>query len=127
MSRLGLTLDGRRRHDMATRPPPAPYVLATYNRERLYEEVWLEPTQTVAKKYGVSDVALSKVCGQLQIPKPPTGYWANKQAGSRSHHEPQRPRGWTSSLTAKPLGWVHPACAVAHHNTRLSMNVQRFF
>lgn len=32
----------------------------TYSRRRLYEEVWAEPVQMVAKRYGVSGVALAK-------------------------------------------------------------------
>ena len=40
----------------------------------LYEVVWVEPTQTVAKRYGITDVMLAKVCRQLQVPKPPREY-----------------------------------------------------
>jgi hypothetical protein len=81
LSRLGLTLDGRRRSEVNTARAPSPYVLAQYDRERLYEEVWSDSTQKVARKYGVCDVALSKVCIQLDVPKPPRGYWAKKDAG----------------------------------------------
>jgi hypothetical protein len=46
------------------------YVLASrYNRQRLYEEVWSEPTMAVAKKYGLSDFALGKICKKLNIPR----------------------------------------------------------
>lgn len=85
VARLGLTLDGRRKSDVKkTEPPkPSPYVLASYDREKLYNEVWAEPAQKVAARYGISDVALAKVCRQLQIPKPPRGYWAKKAAGQR--------------------------------------------
>jgi hypothetical protein len=90
LARLGLALDGRRRSKETTRPaPPSSYVLATYDRSRLYEELWSEPTQRVAQRYGISDVALSKVCAQLQIPKPPRGYWAKKQAGRPTPRRPQ--------------------------------------
>ena len=87
--RLGLALEGRRRAQDTTRPAPSSYVLATYDRKQLYEEVWSEPTQRLAQKYGLSDVALSKVCAQLQVPKPPRGYWAKKQAG---RPVPRRPK-----------------------------------
>lgn len=33
-----------------------------YDRSILYEEVWEEPMRDVAKRYGVSDVALAKTC-----------------------------------------------------------------
>jgi hypothetical protein len=89
LARLGLTVDGRRRPASQTTRQPSAYVLAQYDRERLYEEVWSEPTQRVARSYGISDVALSKVCEQLQVPKPPRGYWAKRDAG---HEVPKRPK-----------------------------------
>lgn len=52
-----------------------------WDRNQLYEEVWKEPLIRVAKKYGVSDVAISKACRKLQIPLPGRGYWAKKEHG----------------------------------------------
>jgi len=52
-----------------------------YDRDVLYNEVWNEPVTTVAKRYGVSDVAIHKICKSLCIPVPPRGYWAMKNAG----------------------------------------------
>jgi len=63
-----------------------------YNRVRLYEEVWAEPTQKVAKLYGVSDVAIAKACTLLDIPKPPRGYWAKKAAGRKLPIRPLLPK-----------------------------------
>ncbi len=37
------------------RPEPT-----VYEREKLYQEVWAEPVQVVAERYGVSGVALAK-------------------------------------------------------------------
>jgi hypothetical protein len=62
-----------------------------YNREKLYAEVWSEPIQHVAKRYGVSDVALAKVCRKLNIPRPGRGYWAIKAAGKRAPRQPALP------------------------------------
>jgi len=42
-----------------------------YEREKLYQEVWEEPVLVVAKRYGVSDVALAKACRRLAVPLPP--------------------------------------------------------
>jgi hypothetical protein len=53
----------------------------TYRRSELYEEVWKEPVRTVAKRYGVSDVALGKICRKLKVPLPGMGYWACIRAG----------------------------------------------
>ncbi len=50
-------------------------------RKELYELIWSEPTTKVAEKFQRSDVCLSKVCKQYNIPKPPRGYWAKKNAG----------------------------------------------
>jgi hypothetical protein len=52
-----------------------------YNRDTLYKEVWEAPVTEVAKRYKVSDVAIHKVCKALEIPTPPTGYWAKVRAG----------------------------------------------
>lgn len=89
LGRIGLMLDGRRKSEVPKAERPSAYVLATYDREKLYQEVWAEPTQKVATRYGISDVALSRVCRQLQIPKPPRGYWAKKSAGQPV---PRRPK-----------------------------------
>lgn len=58
-----------------------------YDRKRLYEEVWAEPVETVAGRYGVSGVALAKTCRRLQVPLPGRGYWAKRAHGK----EPTRP------------------------------------
>ncbi|NLB56773.1 MAG: hypothetical protein GX811_13610, partial [Lentisphaerae bacterium] len=52
-----------------------------YDRKVLYKEVWAAPITEVAKKYGVSDVTIHKVCKSLEIPTPPAGYWAKVRAG----------------------------------------------
>ena len=78
LARLGLKLETRQ----ARKPQPPPAALLNrFNRAQLYEELWTEPTRTVAKRYGVSDVWLSKVCKALQVPRPGRGYWAKKTAG----------------------------------------------
>lgn len=51
------------------------------SREELYEKVWTEPVRTVAKGFGVSDVALAKQCKKLKIPLSGRGYWSKKAAG----------------------------------------------
>ena len=38
---------------------------------------------SLAPKYGVSAVFLSRVCARLNIPSPPRGYWAKKHSGQR--------------------------------------------
>src|SRR3569833_2191675 len=60
-----------------------PWVVIKYEREILYEEVWAEPVVAVAKRYGISDVGLRKICKRLGVPLPPLGHWAKVQAGRK--------------------------------------------
>jgi hypothetical protein len=55
--------------------------METWNREELYTEVWDRPLVKLAPKYGISAVALGKVCDKLQIPLPGRGYWIKKEFG----------------------------------------------
>jgi|GEM_PF-5991245 hypothetical protein len=50
-------------------------------RQSIYEEVWAEPVSQIAPRYGISGVALGKVCRKYKIPLPPRGYWAKVRAG----------------------------------------------
>ena len=56
-------------------------------RQKLFAMVWEQPATKVAKALGISDVALSKRCRRLQVPKPPRGYWARIATGKT----PKRP------------------------------------
>jgi hypothetical protein len=53
----------------------------TLTRQELYTQVWAEPVDTVAKRLGLSNVGLGKLCRRHQIPVPPRGYWARKEVG----------------------------------------------
>lgn len=83
--KVGLTLDGQRRLETPESGTPllSQHVLARYDREQLYNEVWSDPSEKVAARYRVSGVFLGRVCRQLKIPKPPRGYWAKRAAGGR--------------------------------------------
>lgn len=63
-------------------------MFATYDREELYQKVWEKPMLKVAEEYGVSDVALAKVCRKLSVPLPGRGYWAKLAHG---HAVPKKP------------------------------------
>ncbi|MFJ5296844.1 hypothetical protein ACIQAL_09995 [Pseudomonas sp. NPDC088368] len=60
-----------------------------YDRAKLLDEVWTEAVTIVAPRYQLSDVGLKKLCGRLQIPTPPRGYWARLKAGKSV---PPRPK-----------------------------------
>jgi hypothetical protein len=53
------------------------------SRSQLYDEVWLTPMTKLARKYGLSDVGLAKICRKHNIPRPPRGYWARKEHGQK--------------------------------------------
>lgn len=50
-------------------------------QEELEKLVWEMSTVQLAKKLGVSDVAIAKRCKKYGIKKPPRGYWKKKEAG----------------------------------------------
>lgn len=59
-----------------------------YDREKLYREVWQQPMTIVAKHYGVSDVAIKKVCKKMNVPTPGRDYWQQVQAGAEFKRPP---------------------------------------
>jgi hypothetical protein len=50
------------------------------SRLQLYDLVWSAPLTAVAPQFGISDVALKKICARFDIPVPPRGYWAKLRA-----------------------------------------------
>src|SRR5260221_9618916 len=59
----------------------------TLTREELYDLVWSAPMRTLASRFGISDVALSKRCAKHDIPTPGLGYWAKVAAGQKPKKE----------------------------------------
>jgi predicted transcriptional regulator of viral defense system len=57
---------------------PSPKPARVWDREVLEKQVWSEPIRQLAKKYGVSDVAIHKHCKKMGIKLPGRGYWAKK-------------------------------------------------
>ena len=53
----------------------------TIQRQELYDQVWSQPMTKLAKEYGISDVALAKICKKLNVPYPWRGYWRRKETG----------------------------------------------
>lgn len=52
-------------------------------RTELHALVWREPRSKLAGIWGISDVAIGKLCVRECIPAPPPGYWAKRAAGGR--------------------------------------------
>ena len=57
-------------------------------RSKLYQEIWTKSAMQLAKKYGISDTALVKICTRNNIPKPPVGYWAKVKHNVRTKKQP---------------------------------------
>jgi hypothetical protein len=55
-----------------------PKTARIWDRDTLAKEVWSEPIRQLARKYGVSDVAIHKHCKKMGIALPGRGYWARK-------------------------------------------------
>ena len=72
-----------------------------YNRETLYREVWQDPVTEVAKRYGLSDNGLRKICKKLSVPLPQAGYWAKLRAG-KPVSKPKLPKLKTPPNENKP-------------------------
>lgn len=53
----------------------------SFERDKLFDEVWTTPMTSLAKGYGLSDVGLRKICVALDVPLPPRGHWAKVAVG----------------------------------------------
>lgn len=53
----------------------------SFTRSALYELVWSEPMQSLARRFSLSDRGLAKICAAANIPVAARGYWARKHAG----------------------------------------------
>ena len=50
-------------------------------REELYKMVWDKPMIRLAEEFGITGNGLAKICDKLDVPYPPRGHWAKKEAG----------------------------------------------
>ena len=63
-----------------------------FTRQEFYDLVWSKPITHIAKDFGLSDVAIHKICKKNGIPNPPLGYWAKKANGRPVTQTALRPR-----------------------------------
>jgi hypothetical protein len=70
------------------------------DRETLYAAVWERPLTKVAAEYGISDVALKKICRKMEVPTPWRGYWRRRELGYKTL-QPRLPK-----LSAKGVAVV---------------------
>ena len=116
-------------------------------RENLFAAVWERPLTKVAADYGISDVALKKICKKMEIPKPGVGYWRRLECGYPASvpklpplsddgvdsvviHAPFESRSVevmegvpsdaeiAAALARMPAGELHPLLAPVNHSQR---------
>lgn len=51
------------------------------DRQALFDRVWSEPVEKIAKAWGLSGRGLAKACQRASIPVPPRGFWAKARHG----------------------------------------------
>lgn len=59
-----------------------------FTRQEFYDLVWSSPLSQLSKRFGLSDVALHKICRKHDVPHPPLGWWAKKAAGKEVAQTP---------------------------------------
>ena len=83
-------------------PTQRPTRFRRISRQELYNLIWSEPMTTLAKRFGISDRGLTKVCQRSDIPAPPRGYWAKISAGG-TFERPDLPN--RDDLSSKKVGF----------------------
>lgn len=76
----------------------------TLTRQQLYDLVWSQAMQKIARQVGISDVAIVKRCKIVDVPVPPRGYWNKKQAGRHASQLPLPPRDPSTAPTVAIFG-----------------------
>jgi hypothetical protein len=57
-------------------------------RAQLHEMIWQEPMIRVARRFGISDVTLRRICDRYDIPRPRAGYWSKVAYGKKLEQVP---------------------------------------
>ena len=94
-----------------------------FTRKAFYDLVWSQPVTHLAKEFHLSDVAVHKICRKHNIPTPPPGWWAKKQAGKQVEMAdmPMAARGGADRvvIAASEIGSAGAAFAGARDNARV--------
>lgn len=61
-------------------------------REEFYDLIWSKPIKDLALEFGISDVALGKICRQIGMAMPGRGHWAKLKAGAKLPARPKLPQ-----------------------------------
>lgn len=57
-------------------------------RSKLYKDVWSRPCTKIAVELEISSSALKRICTEMDIPTPVTGYWTRVQCGKTVAKDP---------------------------------------
>lgn len=87
-------------------------------REELYQKVWEKPTIKLAAEFGISDVALAKICRKMDVPKPPLGYWRRIETGTKVTQTP------LPAATKKTREFIYMNVPAADGTDRISEEIQ---
>jgi len=68
-----------------------------FTRDELYNLVWAEPITVLLKKYQITDHKLRKICKDMFIPIPKSGYWSKMKFGKPVKIE-KLPEGYKGKL-----------------------------
>lgn len=73
-------------------------------RAELYQMVWQKPMIRLAQEFGITGNGLAKICDRLDVPYPPRGYWAKKEAGKPvvTFKLPPRKQGIPETVDIRP-------------------------
>ncbi|HWZ88996.1 MAG TPA: hypothetical protein VNW92_09100 [Polyangiaceae bacterium] len=84
----------------------------TLTRDGLYHQVWKTPMSRLAAEFGISDVALAKICKKLDVPIPGRGYWARVTNGQKVK-QPKLPKARAGARAEYTLAKHEPRVATA--------------
>ena len=91
-------------------------------REELHSLVWERPMSRLAGELGISGTRLAKICSKLDVPYPPPGYWAKKEAGKpvvtfklspRKHGTPEEVDIYRTPAKSTPLPEAKESATIA--------------
>jgi len=92
------------------------------SRKQLYDRVWSKPMSVLAREFGITGNALTKICNRVQVPYPSRGYWT-KRAADRSRLRialPPLPDGAPEAITI-----AHERATSRRTHVRLSAAARR--
>jgi len=77
-------------------------VIENLTREEIYDQVWSQPMNRVAKTFGLSSADIAKVCRKLNIPTPRPGHWRRLELGLPVERLPLFPLETTDLMPHQP-------------------------